>query len=68
MIKFAVIDSNNNVINVIVADSIQIAEQATTLTCIEVSTGTRVSPGDIWDGTKFVHFEPKVAEATDPVK
>jgi hypothetical protein len=63
MIKFAVIDSNNIVTNTIVADSIEIAEQATQSTCIEIPEGTPVSPGSIWNGVNF--FDPVIEEPTE---
>ena len=33
--NFAVLDENNKVLNIIVADSKEIAEEVTTLTCVE---------------------------------
>jgi hypothetical protein len=53
MAIFAVLN-NNNVTNTIVADSLEIAEQATNSTCIELLDGMSASAGSIWDGVNFV--------------
>jgi hypothetical protein len=58
--KFAIIDEQNTVVNVIVADSLEVAQQVTSLTCMEVTEEVNVSPGSIWDGVNFVYPEPKV--------
>jgi hypothetical protein len=63
MTIFAVLDNNNNVTNTIVADSLEIAEQATNSTCIEIIEGTPVSAGSIWNGVNF--FDPIVEEPTE---
>jgi hypothetical protein len=39
MAYFAVIDNTNTVINKIIADSLEIAEQVTGLTCVEYTPG-----------------------------
>jgi hypothetical protein len=51
MTNFAVLGPNKKVINVIVADSKEIAEEATKLECIQ-SDIAKIN--DIWDGTNFV--------------
>lgn len=63
MAIFAVLN-NNNVTNTIVADSLEIAEQATNSTCIELLDGMAASAGSIWDGINFVDPtpEPEVTE------
>lgn len=53
MHKFAVID-NNVVVNIIVADSLEIAENATNKTCVEYQDSDPVLIGWFWDGTNFV--------------
>ena len=52
MATFAVID-NNTVINVIVADTKEIAETVTGLTCVEYTQENRVSVGWTYDGSTF---------------
>lgn len=49
---FAVI-KNNIIENVIVAETVEIAEQATGFTCIELPE-EGFGRGDSWDGTKFI--------------
>jgi hypothetical protein len=56
--NFAVIE-NNTVINLIVADSKEIAEQITGLTCIEYADNSQIHIGIGFDGTTF---EQPVAE------
>ena len=60
MATFAVL-TNSVVSNVIVADSKEIAEEATNATCIEYTETDTVNIGWTWDGTKFT--EPTVIEA-----
>jgi hypothetical protein len=60
MATFAVL-TNSVVSNIIIADSKQIAEEATGLTCIEYTDSNIASIGDTWDGTKFTN-EPAVIE------
>ena len=57
MPNFAVMN-NNNVINTIVADSKEIAEQVTGQTCIEYTTQDRAEPGGTFDGVLFIHRQP----------
>jgi hypothetical protein len=55
MPKYAVLDSSDTiVINTIVCDTLELAQEITNATCIPFPTD-RVSPavGDTWDGTKF---------------
>ena len=52
MKKFAVL-SGNLVVNVIVADTIEIAEAVTGSTCVEYTNDNPAGIGWTWDGTKF---------------
>jgi hypothetical protein len=52
MATFAVLNSDNDVINVIVADSVEDAESVTEKTCIPCS-GTEVL-GNNWNGSEFI--------------
>ena len=52
MATFAVID-NNTVTNVIVADTKEIAEIVTGLTCVEYTQENRVSVGWTYNGSTF---------------
>jgi hypothetical protein len=52
MANYAVIE-NNKVINVIIADSKEIAEQVTGLTCVEITEENPTDIGWNWDGTNF---------------
>jgi hypothetical protein len=61
MATFAVL-VNSVVSNIIVADSKEIAEEATSATCIEYTEIDTVNIGWTWDGTKFTN-EPTVIEA-----
>ena len=55
MPKFIVINNDNIVENQIVADSLEIAQEATGFTCIELpSEDFLVHMGDSYDGTNFV--------------
>ena len=55
MPKFIVINNDNIVENQIVADSLEVAQEATGLTCIELpSEDFLVHLGDSYDGTNFV--------------
>ncbi len=56
MYKFAVLNSDGEVINIIVADSKEIAEQATGAACEELPE-LDFGIGDLWDGTQFVKQE-----------
>lgn len=62
MANYAVIE-NNSVMNVIVADSKEIAEEVTGKLCIEVPDGFGI--GDTWDGTNFVSHLTQVTEPTE---
>jgi hypothetical protein len=53
MANYAVLDENNVVINVIVADTKEIAETATERVCIELPPLNH-GVGDTWDGEKFI--------------
>jgi hypothetical protein len=56
MANYAVI--NNNIVeNVIVADTLEIAEAVSGQTCIEYNELNPASAGDTWDGEKFVKPE-----------
>lgn len=52
MATFAVI-KDNAVINIIVADTKEIAEEATGFECVEYTSEDEVHIDDIWDGTSF---------------
>lgn len=52
MARFAVLN-NATVINIIVADTKEIAETATGFTCVEHTTEDKVDIGDTWDGSTF---------------
>jgi hypothetical protein len=53
MLKFAVLDSNNIVENIIVAESKETAESILQRQCILIDSTTVVQIGMIWDGTEF---------------
>ena len=54
MPKFAVLSTNNIVNNIIVADTLQIAQEATGLTCIQFPDKDFVTwIGDTYNGTTF---------------
>lgn len=66
MTNFAIIDVNNKVANVIVAESLEIAQQATGGNCVELLPGAGIS--DTWDGTQFIKFvdpAPRIEEPTE---
>jgi hypothetical protein len=52
MATFAVLDHEDNVSNVIVADSLEIAEDVTGKTCIPCDSTQFI--GGHWNGTEFV--------------
>ena len=54
MANYAVIQ-NDKVINIIVADSKEIAEQVTNLTCIEYTEENNAGIGWTWDGNNFTN-------------
>jgi hypothetical protein len=62
MKTYAVIQ-NNKVINVIVADSKEIAEEVTNFTCIEYTSDSGVGIGWTYDGTNLV--PPVIEEPTE---
>ena len=62
MSTFAVIN-NNTVINVIVADTKEIAEQVTNLTCVEYTAENPAAIGWTYDGENFI--APVVEEPTE---
>ena len=54
MPKFAVLDSDNIVVNVIVADTLEIAQEVTGEICVQLPTPNfLVFMGDLYDGTSF---------------
>ncbi len=59
---YAVLNSENLVVNRIVADTLEIAESVTNSTCVECD-GTSVI-GDTWDGISFVKPEVVVEETS----
>lgn len=56
--KFAVLE-NNVVENIILADTIEIAQQVTGKTCIEYSDTNPAGIGWTYDGEKFVAPQPE---------
>jgi hypothetical protein len=62
MPNYAVLDDNNVVVNRIVADSLEIAQEATGLVCILCDGNSAIN--DTWNGTEFVKpvFEAPVVE------
>lgn len=56
MTKFAIIDTSNNVSNIIVAESLEIAQEATGATCVELPE-YEFGIGDSYDGTQFIKAE-----------
>jgi hypothetical protein len=62
--NFAVI-KKDNVVNIIVADSLETAEEATGLTCVEYTNETIVGIGYTYDGSNFIR--PVISETpVDP--
>jgi hypothetical protein len=57
MKKFAVLDSEGKVVNIIVAGSQSIAEQVTFSDCVHVAANVEVDLGDEWNGTTFTKPE-----------
>ena len=51
MPNYAVINNDNVIVNRIVADSLEIAQEATSMTCIPCDGTSRI--GGTWDGSKF---------------
>ena len=62
MTKTFAVMSENQVTNVIVADTIEIAEAVTNLTCVEYTEANPAGIGWTYDGT---NFEPPVEEPTE---
>jgi hypothetical protein len=64
MANYAVLE-NNIVTNVVVADSVEDAVQATGLTCVEYTEESPAGIGWTYDGTSFtdpsLRIEPKVS-------
>jgi hypothetical protein len=54
MLTFAVLDINNIVENIIMADSLEIAENATKATCIQYDDTNLAYIGWEYNGTTFV--------------
>jgi hypothetical protein len=63
MNTFAVIE-DNKVINIIVADTKEIAEQVTGQTCVEYTEENPVGIGYTYDGENFIEPEPIINEET----
>jgi hypothetical protein len=64
MKKFAVLQ-NNIVVNIILANSKEIAEEVTSLECIEYTDENPALVNDTWDGTNFVSPSISVEEPTE---
>jgi hypothetical protein len=65
MANFAVLNEENEIINVIVADTLEIATTATNANCVELPP-TEFGIGDLYDGTQFIKApEPVVEEPTE---
>lgn len=65
MANYAVIQ-NNKVTNIIVADSKEIAEEVTSLACIEYTEENPAGIGWDWDGIKFTNpFAIEESEVTE---
>ena len=57
MKRFAVLDSESKVVNIILAASESIAEQVTFSDCVHVPANIDVNLGDEWNGTTFIKPE-----------
>jgi hypothetical protein len=53
-IKFAVLSSSNEVENVLIAETIEIAVSVSGKSCIEIPEDAIPLIGDSWDGTTFI--------------
>jgi hypothetical protein len=53
MKKYAVLDSNGSVVNIIIAASLSIAEQVTSSYCILIPLGMTVDIGDVYSDEVF---------------
>jgi hypothetical protein len=58
MKKFAVLDSENKVTNIILAASAAIAEQVTGSYCVYISANVLVDIGYTWNETNFIPAKP----------
>jgi hypothetical protein len=65
MAMFAVLNQNNEVINTIVAESLEIAEQATNAACIEFTYDKPATHLSKWDGTNFVSPVVEIVEIVE---
>jgi hypothetical protein len=64
MANFAVLNQENQIINVIVADSLKIAIAATERNCVELpERGFGI--GDSYDGTQFIRFVDPVVRTEE---
>jgi hypothetical protein len=54
MAEYAVVN-NSTVINLILADTLEDAELATGLTCVELNEEVSAGIGSTWDGSVFTH-------------
>lgn len=55
MLTYAVLDSNNAVVNIINASSLDIAQSTTASKCIAINNMTTPYVGDIWDNDHFIY-------------
>jgi len=60
MPNFAVIDKDNIVINIIVAESLLIAQDVLGLTCIEYDDSAMVAIGGIYDSKTKTFINPEI--------
>ena len=67
MATFAVLNSGN-VVNVIVADTKEIAEQVTNHTCVEYTEENPAGIGHIYDEATGIFSTPVVEDPAEPVK
>ncbi len=68
-LKYVILDENNKVINIIIADSVEHAEELTGSTAVAVANNVKVFQGDDYDGTAFSNaerdaYELALAQAT----
>ena len=63
MATFASINTENQVTNIFVSDSLEIAQMVTGDVCIEYTDENPAAIGYIWNGTKFI--EPPVEAPTE---
>ena len=67
MATFAVLN-DGNVVNVIVADTKEIAEQVTNHTCVEYTEENPAGIGHVHDETTGTFSAPVAEDSNDPVK